>query len=73
MATNSLKATLVKEGIKQSELANAARVAPGTVNKICNGKMTAAPTTCNRLVAALNKLIGSEKYRVEDIFPAVRA
>ena len=69
MATNNLKSTLIREGIKQAELARKANVSPGTVNKVCNNKLAVAPTTLNRLVATLNRLVGTEKYRVEDIVP----
>lgn len=72
MASNELKAVLIKEGLKQSELAGEAGVSQGTVNKVCNGKLMPAPTTRNRLVAALNRLLKSEKYRVEDIFPGAK-
>jgi transcriptional regulator with XRE-family HTH domain len=72
MATNNLKSTLVREGIKQAELARDSSVSSGTVNKVCNGRLTVAPTTRHRLVGALNRRIGSEKYRTEDIFPGTK-
>ena len=70
MATNTLKSTLVGEGIKQAELARESGVAAGTVNKVCNKKLAVSPTTQNRLVGALNRKVGNEKYRAEDIFPS---
>ena len=67
MATNKLKNTLVKLGIKQSELARECNLSEGTISKVCNEKRTPAPTTMNKIVRALNKL-GDANYRVTEIF-----
>ncbi len=68
MATNKLKDTLIKQGIKQVELAKESGISEGTINKLANNKRTPAPTTMNRIVKALNKL-SSVSYKVEEIFP----
>lgn len=72
MSDNFLKEVLVKEGITQAQLAREAGVSAGTVNKVCSRSRDVAPTTRNRLVVTLNRVIRSEKYRVEDIFPDMR-
>lgn len=68
MASNKLKDTLVKLGVKQVELAKESGVSEGTINKIANNKRTPAPTSMNRIVRALNKL-AQENFRVKEIFP----
>jgi DNA-binding Xre family transcriptional regulator len=72
MSANNLRAILVREGFQQTELAQAAGVAAGTVNKVCGRHREVSLTMKNRLVAALNRLIGNDKYRVEDVFPDAR-
>jgi DNA-binding XRE family transcriptional regulator len=72
MSANNLRLILVKEGIKQTELAQAAGVAAGTVNKVCGRWREVSPTMQSRLVVALNRRVSADKYRVEDVFPEAR-
>lgn len=68
MATNNLKGILEKNGIMQTELAKVVDIAPGTINRICNKKYKAAPTTQNKILLGVNKLSGKE-YSLTEIFP----
>ncbi len=70
MAKNLLKETLVKEGVKQTDLAKESAISPATINRLCNEKRGVSPTFQSRIVNALNKLTTSgAKYLVKDIFP----
>ncbi|MCK5133495.1 MAG: helix-turn-helix transcriptional regulator [Candidatus Sabulitectum sp.] len=62
-----LKKKLEELGIRQKELASAANVAYGTVNRICNHKYKAGPILQNRLRIALEKLAG-QKFVLENLF-----
>jgi DNA-binding XRE family transcriptional regulator len=65
---NQLKETIQNEGISQIDLANAAEVAQGTINKICNGQYKPSKTMKSRIIKGLNKKAG-KVYETDVIFP----
>lgn len=65
---NKLKYTLESLGLSQTELALEAKVAIGTVNKVCNMRYNPAPKTKSRLAIGLSRLAG-KAITVEEIFP----
>ena len=65
---NNLKNTLDSLGLTQTELSLVAKVAIGTVNKVCNMRYNPAPKTKNRLIIGLNSLVKKD-FLVEEIFP----
>ncbi len=65
---NNLKDILDSLGLTQTELSFAAKVAIGTVNKVCNMRYTPAPKTKNRLVIGLNTL-AKRVFATGEVFP----
>ena len=67
MATNILKSKLDDHGFTQTELSEIASISVGTINKVCNQRLTPAPKTLSRIVLSLNKL-AQTNYQVNEIF-----
>lgn len=65
---NLLKSTLTEIGFSQAELARAAGLSERTINKACNNIQVNARSK-RKIRDGLNKLVGEDKYQVEDIFP----
>lgn len=66
---NSLRNILDSHGLSQTELAAESRVSLGTINKLCNNRISVTLKTQNRLLISLNRLAG-KKLTIDEVFPA---
>ena len=64
---NTLLNVLTNEGITQTDLAFESGLSYGTINRVCNQKMSISLTSQNKILKALNKL-ATNRYELEDIF-----
>lgn len=65
-----LKAIIEEEGITQAELSRVSAVSTTTINKICRKTLETSKvsaTTKGKLVKAINKILGTQTYKVQDI------
>src|SRR5207253_1821675 len=65
-----LKQLIEEEGISQAELSRESRISTTTINKICTKNLNGgnvSPTTKGKLTKAINKILGSQKYKIQDI------
>lgn len=69
VATNNLKTILVQEGIRQTELARATGLSVSMIGRMCNCRANGAPVTQGKVTSGVNKLIGADRYRREDLYP----
>ena len=66
---NCLQHILDVEGYTQADLASLSGINATTINLICRGRQKfPRPATKSRLTKGINQLVGSEKYKVIDIF-----
>jgi transcriptional regulator with XRE-family HTH domain len=70
LAENNLKEILDSEGKSQVELANAAGISDGTLNKIFNGKITPSIKILNKILTGLNKISEKKQYKFSEVFPS---
>lgn len=65
-----LKQIIEEEGISQAELSRESNISTTTINKICNRNLNGgevSPTTKGKIAKGINKLVGIQKYKPQDI------
>ena len=65
-----LKQIIEEEGISQAELSRESGISTTTINKICTKNLnggTISPTTKGKITKAINKIVGDQKYKSQDI------
>lgn len=64
------KQILEEEGISQAQLSRVSGISTTTINKICTknlGGSEISRTTKGKLTKAINKIIGTPTYKIQDI------
>jgi transcriptional regulator with XRE-family HTH domain len=64
----NFKEALISEGLSQAELSRISEVSNTTIIKLLNGDPSIKDTTKGKIVKALNKFVGFEKYHYKDLF-----
>lgn len=65
-----LKQIIEEEGISQAELSRESGISTTTINKICTKNLNGgniSPTTKGKITKAVNKIVGTQKYKPQDI------
>jgi transcriptional regulator with XRE-family HTH domain len=65
-----LKQIIEEEGISQAELSRESGISTTTINKICKKNLNGgklSPTTKGKITKAINKIIGGQNYKAQDI------